>query len=75
MLGQSTPLHLVQANKGNLRHCVRESQRYRAFRELERRRPRTFGELGGAVHRQACREGLRVTSTEKERSILRGLLA
>ena len=33
-------------------------------RELERRRPGTFGGLGGAVHRQACREGLQVASTE-----------
>ena len=54
---------------------MRESQRYRAFRELERRRPGTFGGLGGAVHRQECREGLQVASTEGEHSILRELLA
>ena len=53
---------------------MRESQRYRAFRELERRRPGTFGGLGGGVHRQACREGLQVASTEGERNIQRGLL-
>ena len=73
--GQLTALHLVQADEGNLRHRVRKSQRYRAFWELERRRPGTFGGLGGAVHQQACREGLQVASTEGERSILRGLLA
>ena len=50
--GQPTPLHMVQAEEGDLRHCVCESQRYWAFRELERHRPGTFGALGGAVHRQ-----------------------
>ena len=45
------------------------------FRELERRRPGTFGGLGGALHRHTCPEGLHVASTEGERSILRGLLA
>ena len=35
----------------------------------------TFGGLGGAVHRQVCREGLQVASTEGERSILQGLVA
>ena len=54
---------------------MRESQRYRAFRELERRRPGTFVGPGGAVHRQACREGLQVAPTEEEGNILWGLLA
>ena len=75
MWGKPTPLHLVQADEGDLRHRVRDNQHYRAFRELERRRWGTFGGLGGAVHRQACREGMQVASTEGERSILRGLLA
>ena len=75
MPGQPTPLHLVQADEGDLRHRVRKSQRYWAFRELERRRPGTFGGLNGAVHRQACWDGLQVATTEGDRSILRGLLA
>ena len=75
VLGQPTPLYLVQADEGDLRHHVRESQRYQAFWDLERRRPGTFGGLGGAVHRQACSDGLRLASTEGERSIPRGLLA
>ena len=45
------PMHPVRADEGDLRHRVRECQRYRAFRELERRRPGGFGGLGGAVHR------------------------
>ena len=52
---------------------MHESQRYRVFREWVR--PGTFGGLGGAVHGQACREGVHVASTEGEQSILRGLLA
>ena len=75
VLGQPAPPHMVQADEGDLRHRVRESQRYRAFRELEWRRLGTFGGLGGAMHRQVCREGLQAASTEGERNILRGLLA
>ena len=44
------PLHLVQADEGDLRHCVHESQRYCTFWEPDRRRPGTFGGLGGAMH-------------------------
>ena len=58
-----------------MRHHMRESQGHRAFRELEGRRPGTFGGRGGAVHRQACREGRQVASTERERNVLQGLLA
>ena len=61
-------------HEGNVRHGVRKSQHYCAFRELERRQPGFFRGLGGAVHRQACWDGLQVASTEAERSILRGLL-
>ena len=53
--GQPTPLHLVRADEGDLRHCVRESRRYQPFQELERQRPGTVGGLGGAVRRPACR--------------------
>ena len=49
--GQATPLHLVQADEGELRHRVRKSQRYLTFWELEWRRPGTFGGLCGAMHR------------------------
>ena len=69
-----TPLHLVQVDEGELCHRVQESQRYRAFRELERHCPNTFGGLGGSVHQRACWASLQVASIEGERNILPRLL-
>ena len=76
-MGQPTPLHLVQANEVDRRHDVRESHRYRAFRELERylrgatrgRTPRGMpGSLQGGLYGRRKEKGL------YGRSILRGLL-
>ena len=68
-------LHPLQANEAELCHQIRESLRYQAIRELERRRANTFGGLGGLVHRQVCRVGVRVASLEAELRFLCGLLA
>ena len=71
----TTDPFLVYADEGDLRDRMRPIERFRAFSEFERRRPGNFGGRGGAVHRQACREGLHVAPTEGERTMLQGLLA
>ena len=56
-------------------HRVRESQRFSALQALERRRPRTYGGLGGAVQRDAVRHALTVACNELELVLLRSQLA
>ena len=62
------PLRQVQ-------HRVRDSLRCHSLRQLEERRPFTFGGLGDGVDRPACRAALHGASTELENSSLRRLLA
>ena len=56
-------------------HRVRESQRFSALQALERRRPRTYGGLRGAVQRDAVRHALTVACNELELVLLRSQLA
>ena len=58
-----------------LQHRVRDSLRCHSSRQLEARRPITFGGLGDGADGPACRAALRAASTELEKSLLRGLLA
>ena len=58
-----------------LQHRVRDSLRCHSSRQLEARRPVTFGGLGDGADGPACRAALRAASTELEKSLLRGLLA
>ena len=73
--GQDDPLHLVQEPLRLVQHRVRESLRCHASRQLEARRPITFGGLGDGADGPASRAAMRVAATELERSLLRGLLA
>ena len=68
------PLHLVQEPLRQLQHRVRDSLRRHSLRQLEARRPVTFGGLGDRADGPACRAALRAASTELEKSLLRGLL-
>ena len=70
--GQDDPLCLLQPSWPEVQHRIRDSLRHHALRALER--PRTFGGLGGAVDREACRHGLAVAKSELEASLLRGLM-
>ena len=69
--GQAAPLHLALDDRGEVCHRVRESQ----LQALERRRPRTYGGLGGAVQRDAVRHALTVACNELELVLLRSQLA
>ena len=73
--GQAAPLHLALDDWGEVCHRVRESQRFSALHALERRRPRTYGGLGGAVQRDAVRHALTVAGNELELVLLRSQLA
>ena len=75
VLGQDHPLHFVQEPLRQLQHRVRDSLRCHSARQLEARRPATFGGLGDGADGPACRAALRAASTELEKSLLRGLLA
>ena len=54
---------------------MRDSLRCHSSRQLEAGRLVTFGGLGNGADGPACRAALRVTSTELEKLLLRGLLA
>ena len=58
-----------------LQHRVRDSLRCHSSRQLEARRPVTFGGLGDGADGPACRAALRAASMELEKSLLRGLMA
>ena len=58
-----------------VQHRVPDSLRCHAVRELEARRPVTFGGPGDGADRPASRAAMRVTSAEPEQSLVRGLLA
>ena len=73
--GQEHPLHFVQEPLRQLQHRVRDSLRCHSTRQLEARRPVTFGGLGDGADGAACRAALGAASMELERSLLRGLLA
>ena len=73
--GQAAPLHFALDDWGEACHRVRESQQFSALQTLERRRPRTYGGLGGAVHRDAVRHALTVACNELELVLLRSQLA
>ena len=68
-------MHLALDDSGEVCHRVRESQRFSALQALERRRPRTYGSLGGAVQRDAVRHALTVACNELELVLLRSQLA
>ena len=68
--GQAAPLHLALDDWGEVYHRVRENQRFCALQALERRRPRTYGGLGGAVQRDAVRHALTVACNELELVVL-----
>ena len=73
--GQDHPLHFVQEPLRQLQHRVRDSLRCHSARQLEARRPVTFGGLGDGAEGPACRAALRAASAELENSLLCGLLA
>ena len=73
--GQEHPLHFVQEPLRQLQYRVRDSLRCHSSRQLEARRPVTFGGLGDGADGPACRAALWAASTELEKSLLRGLLA
>ena len=73
--GQEYRLHFVQEPLRQLRHRVRDSPRCHSSRQLEARRPVTFGGLGDGADGLACRAALRAASIELEKSLLRGLMA
>ena len=58
-----------------LQHRVRDSLRCHSSRQLEARRPVTFGGSGDKADGPACRTALRAASTELEKSLLRRLMA
>ena len=68
------PLHLVQEPLRQLQHRVQDSLRRHSLRQLEARRPVTFGGLGDGADGPACHAAMRAASTELEKSLLRGLL-
>ena len=72
---QEHPLHFMQEPLRQLQHRVRDSLRCHSSRQLEARRPVTFGGLGDGADGPACRAAPRAASTELEKSLLRGLLA
>ena len=73
--GQEHPLHFVQDPLRQLQHRVWDSLHSHSSRQLEARRPLTFGGVGNGADGVACRAALRAASTEREKSLLRGLLA
>ena len=66
---------MVQDPMQAIQHRVREALRCNAARQLEARGLATFGGLGDGVDGAACRAALRVASTEREASLLWGLLS
>ena len=68
-------MHLALDDWGGMCHRVRESQRFSALQALERRRPRTYRGLGGAVQRDAVRHALTVAYNEPELVLLGSQLA
>ena len=72
--GQTEPLDVVQEPMRAVQHGVHEVLRCHAARQLEARRPATFGGLGDGVDGAACLAALWVAYNEKETSLLRGLL-
>ena len=75
MPGQERPLHFVQEPLHQVQHRVRYSLRCHSSRQVEARRPVTFGGLGDGVDGPACRAALHGASTELEKSLLHGLMA
>ena len=73
--GQEHPIHFVQQPLRQLQHRVRDSLCCHSWRQLEARRPVTFGGLGDGADGPACRAALRAGSMKLEKSLLRGLLA
>ena len=73
--GQEYRLHFVKEPFRQLQHRVRDSLRCHSSRQLEARRPVTFGGLGDGADGTAYRAALRAACKELEKSLLRGLLA
>ena len=65
--GQEDPLHFVQEPLKQVQHRVCESLRCHSSRQLEARRPVTFGGLGDGAAGATRRAAMRVASTELER--------
>ena len=56
-------------------HCLREALRRKALVGLEKRRPRQFGGMGGAVDREGVRLSLEAMPDATHRGYLRGIVA
>ena len=73
--GHEHRLHFVWEHLRQVQHRVRDTLRYHSLRQLEARRPVTFGGLGDGADGLVCRVELRVASTELKKSLPRGLVA
>ena len=74
VLGQMEPLHMVQQPMRAIQHRVWEALRCHAERQLDVRQLATFRGFADGVDGAACCAALQVASTEKEASLLHGLL-
>ena len=69
------PLHFVHQASRHIQHRVRDNPRCHSSRQLEARRPITFGGLGDGADSPTRRAALRTASTGLDQSLLRGLMA
>ena len=72
---QGGPLLVTEGTWGAVRHEIREGLRCHHLTNLEARRPRQFGGLGGHVEGALCRSSLDACSSGLRRGLLEGLLA
>ena len=73
--GLPDPICLATGSPAELMHCVRESMRETALRDLEERRPRQFGGMGGKVAKALVLDYLTRLQKPARRSLLMGCLS
>ena len=75
MPGQDDPLDFCNDSMGSIQHKVRDSLRYANLIRLEKRRPRQYAGMGGAVQRNMVANALQHFTTEDELRAARQVLA
>ena len=75
MPGQDDPLDFCNDSMGSIQHKVRDSLRYANLICLEKRRPRQYAGMGGAVQRNMVANALQHFTTEDELRAARQVLA
>ena len=73
--GAKAPVHFVQEPLRQVQHRVQDSLRCHSSRQVEARCTVTFAGLGDGADGAACCAALRVTSTELQQLLVRGLMA